>query len=191
MLREVKHLWGICGDKYGFGSHSRILWEFPKCHVVVHALCLWMTPLSIDDLPECLAFGSRTTLMDELEMNNFCYPSLFIFLHFQSHLLILLNLIIWTEHLLLALKNMLKDVRKWKKKSSCWSMHASCVIQSFTRCMQYVFLEDPIYQKASNAESICSKQFKEHKKIILFGDCLFQWNEQDFKKRWDFIVTSG
>ena len=123
MLREVKHLWGICGDEYGFGSHSRIPWEFPKCHVVVHALCLWMTPLSIDDLPECLAFGSRTTLMDELEMNNFCYPSLFIFLHFQSHLLILSNLIIWKEHLLHALKNMLKDVRKWKKKSSCWSMH--------------------------------------------------------------------
>jgi len=48
--------------------------------------------------------------------------------------------------------------------------------------MQYVFLEDPIYQKASNAESICSKQFKEHKNIILFGDGLLQWYEQDFKK---------
>lgn len=58
------------------------------------------------------------------------------------------------------------------KKEEFLLIHASCAIQSFTRCMEYDFLEDPIYQKASNAESICSKQFKEHKKIILFGDCL-------------------
>ena len=68
------------------------------------------------------------------------------------------------------------------KKEEFLMIHASCVIQSFTRCMQYDFLEDPIYQKASNAESICSKQFKEHKKRILFGDCLLQWYEQDFRK---------
>ena len=43
--------------------------------MVVRALCLWTTTLSIDDLPECLAFGSRMTAMDEPKITIFAIPS--------------------------------------------------------------------------------------------------------------------
>ena len=76
-----------------------------------------------------------------------------------------------------CLKKYVEGCKKVKKEEFLL-IHASCIIQSFTRCI----LEDPIYQKASNAESIRSKQFKEHKKIILFGDCLLQWYGQDLRK---------
>ena len=49
---EVTHLGGIHGDKYGFGNRSDLphtsestLEDF--CHVVVQALCAWMTLLFI------------------------------------------------------------------------------------------------------------------------------------------------
>ena len=58
---EVKYLWGICDDEYGFGNRSKILWlesfthvsestpeDFFKFYVVVHVLCPWTTLLFID-----------------------------------------------------------------------------------------------------------------------------------------------
>ena len=44
-------------------------------------------------------------------------------------------------------------------------------------CMRVEFLDDPLLEKAIAAESLCYKKFKEHKSILILGDCLFQWYE--------------
>lgn len=56
--------------------------------------------------------------------------------------------------------------------------YAFCVINSFSRCMRVEFLDDPLLKKAIAAESLCYKKFKEHKSILILGDCLFQWYER-------------
>ena len=45
-------------------------------------------------------------------------------------------------------------------------------------CMRVEFLDDPLLEKAIAAESLCYKKFKEHKSILILGDCLFQWYER-------------
>ena len=78
---EVKYLWGICGDEYGFGNRSKILWLESSTHVsestledfssvMWSSMCFapWTTLLFIDDLFEHLAQGIWTIHMDKHEM---------------------------------------------------------------------------------------------------------------------------
>ena len=60
--------------------------------------------------------------------------------------------------------------------------YAFCVINSFNRCMRVEFLDDPLLKKAIAAESLCYKKFKEHKSILILGDCLFQWYERNVEE---------
>ena len=49
-------------------------------------------------------------------------------------------------------------------------------------CMRVEFLDDPLLEKAIAAESLCYKKFKEHKSILILGDCLFQWYERNVEE---------
>ena len=57
-------------------------------------------------------------------------------------------------------------------------------------CMRVEFLDDPLLEKAIAAESLCYKKFKEHKSILILGDCLFQWYERNVEEVF-FLVSQS
>ena len=57
--------------------------------------------------------------------------------------------------------------------------------------MRVEFLDDPLLKKAIATESLCYKKFKEHKSILILGDCLFQWYERNVEEYWVVVYVQN